>query len=128
YMAPEQILGKRKDPRSDLFALGVLLYFFSTGVRPFGDPKGKRALHRRLWRDPVPPRKLRADYPLWLQEIVLRCLEVDPERRHPTAAQLALDLRHPEQVKLTFRSDRQKRDAWSAVLKRRFNPYSETAV
>ena len=40
YLAPEQILGVRKDPRSDLFALGVLLYFFSTGTRPFGDPKG----------------------------------------------------------------------------------------
>ena len=81
YMAPEQILGDRRDARSDLFALGVLLYFFSTGVRPFGDPKGKRRLHRRLWRDPVPPRKRRADFPPWLQEIILRCLEVDPAQR-----------------------------------------------
>lgn len=40
YMAPEQILGVRSDFRSDLFALGVLMYFFSTGRRPFGDPSG----------------------------------------------------------------------------------------
>src|SRR5450631_2445681 len=101
YMAPEQVLGVRRDARSDLFALGVLLYFFSTGIRPFGWPKGKRRLHSRLWRDPVPPRRRRVDFPPWLQEIILRCLEVDPARRHPTAAQLAFDLSHPDQVKLT---------------------------
>jgi eukaryotic-like serine/threonine-protein kinase len=121
YMAPEQVLGVRRDPGSDLFALGVLLYFFSTGIRPFGDPKGKRGLQKRLWRDPVPPRKIRPDYPPWLQEIVLRCLEVDPARRHPTAAQLAFDLSHPDQVKLTTRSERLLRDPWSAVIRRRFN-------
>ena len=122
YMAPEQILGDRRDTRSDLFALGVLLYFFSTGVRPFGDPKGKRRLHRRLWRDPVPPRQRRSDYPPWLQEIVLRCLEIDPAQRYPTAAQLAFDLLHPEETKLTGRSERLKRDPWSAVIRRRFHP------
>jgi serine/threonine protein kinase len=128
YMAPEQILGDRRDARSDLFALGVLLYFFSTGVRPFGDPKGKRRLHRRLWRDPVPPRKRRADFPPWLQEIVLRCLEVDPAQRYPTAAQLAFDLSHPEETKLTGRSERLKQDPWSAVIRRRFHPDYAPAV
>jgi serine/threonine protein kinase len=128
YMAPEQILGDRRDARSDLFALGVLLYFFSTGVRPFGDPKGKRRLHRRLWRDPVPPRKRRADFPPWLQEIVLRCLEVDPAQRYPTAAQLAFDLSHPEETKLTGRSERLKQDPWSAVIQRRFHPDYAPAV
>ncbi|MEI6472967.1 MAG: serine/threonine-protein kinase [Holophagaceae bacterium] len=67
YMAPEQVLGQRKDPRSDQFALGVLLYFFLTGRRPFGDPQRLSGLKRRLWRDPVPPRKLRPDCPPWFQ-------------------------------------------------------------
>ena len=106
YMSPEQLRGIRNDPRSDLFALGVLLYFFSTGVRPFGESETLRGMRRRLWRDPVPPRRLRGDYPPWLQEIVLRCLEIEPGYRYPTAAQLAFDLTHQNEVKLTARSER----------------------
>jgi serine/threonine protein kinase len=121
YMAPERLLGVRDDPRSDLFSLGVLLYFFTTGVRPFGESESLRGMRRRLWRDPVPPRKLKPDYPPWLQEIVLRCLEIEPVWRHPTAAQLAFELGHPTQVKLTARSERLKRDPISTVLRRRFN-------
>src|ERR1700688_4014415 len=121
YMAPERLLGVRDDPRSDLFSLGVLLYFFTTGVRPFGESETLRGMRRRLWRDPYPPRKLKPDYPPWLQEIVLRCLEIEPVWRHPTASQLAFELAHPDQVKLTARSERLKRDPLSTVLRRRFN-------
>src|SRR5437762_1340399 len=121
YMAPERLLGVRDDPRSDLFSLGVLLYFFTTGERPFGESETLRGMRRRLWRDPYPPRKLRPDYPPWLQEVVLRCLEIEPVWRHPTASQLAFELAHPEQVKLTARSEREKRDPISTVWRRRFN-------
>jgi serine/threonine protein kinase len=121
YMAPERLLGVRDDPRSDLFSLGVLLYFFTTGVRPFGETETMRGMRRRLWRDPVPPRKLRADYPAWLQEVVLRCLEIEPVWRHPTASQLAFELGNPDQIKLTARSERVRRDPISTVLRRRFN-------
>ena len=121
YMSPEQLLAIRNDPRSDLFALGALLYFFSTGVRPFGESETMRGMRRRLWRDPVPPRRLKPDYPPWLQEIVLRCLEIEPAWRYPTAAQLAFELSHPGQVKLTNRSERLKQDPWTTVLRRRFN-------
>jgi eukaryotic-like serine/threonine-protein kinase len=120
-MAPERLLGIRHDPRSDLFSLGVLLYFFTTGVRPFGDSETMYGIRRRLWRDPIPPRRLKADYPAWLQEILLRCLEIEPAWRHPTAAQLAFDLGHPNQVKLTARSERLKVDPLTSVLRRRFN-------
>jgi nucleotide-binding universal stress UspA family protein len=129
YMAPERLLGVRDDPRSDLFSLGVLLYFFSTGVRPFGESETMAGMRRRLWRDPYPPRQLRADYPPWLQEIVLRCLEIDPVWRYPTASQLAFELAHPDQIKLTARSERLKRDPLSTVWRRRFNgnPIQERA-
>jgi nucleotide-binding universal stress UspA family protein len=106
YIAPEQLLHVRSDPRSDIFALGVLMYFFATGRRPFGNPQGGRALRRRLWRDPVPPRALRPELPGWLQEIILRCLEVEADHRYPTAAQLAFDLTHTDAVRLSERADR----------------------
>ncbi|MCL2714947.1 MAG: bifunctional serine/threonine-protein kinase/universal stress protein [Alphaproteobacteria bacterium] len=135
YMAPERLLGVRDDPRSDLFSLGVLLYFFTTGERPFGEGETLRAMKRRLWRDPHPPRALRPDYPPWLQEVVLRCLEIEPQWRYPTASQLAFDLAHPDQVRLTARSERLKRDPLSTVWRRRFNqgamapkPKSDVAV
>lgn len=109
YIAPEQVLGVRSDPRSDLFALGVTLYHLATAQRPFGFPGSQRGLRRRFYQDPVPPRSHVAAIPRWLQETILRCLEVDPDARHPTAAQLALDLQHPEQVTLTARAERLQR-------------------
>jgi eukaryotic-like serine/threonine-protein kinase len=121
YMAPERLLGVRDDPRSDLFSLGVLLYFFTTGERPFGEAETMHGMRRRLWRDPYPPRKLKPDYPPWLQEIVLRCLEIEPVWRYPTASQLAFELAHPGQITLTARSDRLRRDRISTVWRRRFN-------
>ena len=116
YISPEQVLGDRGDPRSDLFALGVILYFLATGERPFGEPQRADNWRWRLWRDPVPPRGRNPAVPPWLQEIILRCLEVDPEARYATAAQLAFDLQHPEQVPLTQRAVRTRRDSALTVL------------
>ncbi len=104
YISPEQVLHNRTDPRSDLFALGVILYYLATGSRPFGAPTSVRGLRQRLYEEPVPPRARQHDFPPWLQEIILRCLEVDPERRYATAAQLAFDLTHPNSVALTARA------------------------
>lgn len=124
YMAPEQVLGVRNYRRSDVFALGVLLYFFATGVRPFGDPQSLKGLKERLWRDPIPPRRWRSDIPTWLQEVILRCLEPDPEARYPTAAQLAFDLKNPEQIPLTARATKLQQDGWFTAQRRKNN--SET--
>lgn len=113
YISPEQVLHNRSDSRSDLFALGVILYYLATGERPFGAPTSVRGLRRRLYEEPVPPRARRADFPPWLQEVILRCLEVDPERRYATAALLAFDLTHPDAVVLTARAQAARRPpAW----------------
>ncbi len=108
YMSPEQVQFVRNDPRSDLFALGVMLYHFTTGQRPFGAPESVRGLRRRLYVDPIPPRALRTDCPPWLQEVILKCLEVKPDRRWQSAGQLALALQDPSQVPLTARAERQR--------------------
>jgi len=120
YMSPEQIQFIRDDPRSDLFSLGVMLYHLATGARPFGAPGSVRGLRQRLYRDPVSPRELRPDCPPWLQEIILRCLEVDPQHRHQSAAQLAFDLQNPDQVVLTERATRAARAGGLGVMKRWF--------
>ena len=120
YMSPEQVQFVRNDPRSDLFALGVMLYHLATGERPFGQPSSVRGLRRRLYVDPVPPRAIREDIPPWLQEIILHCLEVKADRRYQSAAQLALDLREPGGVSLTSRSQRLQASGAVRRLKRWF--------
>jgi len=118
YMSPEQVRFVRNDPRSDLFSTGVMLYHLATGARPFGMPSSVHGLRRRLYRDPVAPRTLRPDCPPWLQEIVLRCLEVRPERRYQSASQLAFDLLHPAQVALTARATRSGSGSTVRTMKR----------
>lgn len=118
FIAPEQYLRCRDDPRSDLFALGAMLYALATGRNPWGTPETLRQVRKRLWRDPVPPRAIRPEIPEWLQEIILRALVVDPMRRYQTAAQMAFDLSHPQQVQLTARAHKRKQDGWLQVYDR----------
>jgi serine/threonine protein kinase len=61
WIAPEQVVGVRGDPRSDIFAIGVMLYEMATGELPFGAPTTAGGLRQRLWMTPAPPRKHRAD-------------------------------------------------------------------
>lgn len=120
YMSPEQVQFVRNDPRSDLFALGVMLYHFTTGERPFGAPDSVRGLRRRLYVEPVPPRAIRPDCPPWLQEVILHLLEVKAERRYQTAAQLAIDLQNPGEVALTRRAEKMARSGTLKTFKRWF--------
>ncbi|HEY0818857.1 MAG TPA: bifunctional serine/threonine-protein kinase/universal stress protein [Rhizobacter sp.] len=115
YISPEQVQFVRNDPRSDLFALGVILYHLTTGERPFGNPESVRGLRERLYQDPVPPITLRKDCPPWLQEVILQALEPKPELRQQTGAQLAFQLQNPGQVPLTERAKRRER---SSAVKR----------
>jgi len=116
YVSPEQLRNDRSDLRSDLFALGVLIYELATGRLPFGLPQTLSGMRDRLWRAPAPPRAFNDRIPGWLQEIILRCLDPDPAQRYQSAAHIALDLRNPEQVTLSARAERSRADGFARHL------------
>jgi serine/threonine protein kinase len=118
YISPEQIMGNRGNPRSDLFALGVILYQLCTGQLPFGEPVTMNGFRRRLFIEPVPPRVWAPDLPEWMQEIILHCLEIEFAQRYATAAQIAFDLEHPGQVSFTERATRLKRAGLPTIFRR----------
>lgn len=105
YISPEQLHHVRSDSRSDIYAIGAMLYQLATGQYPFGRPN-LLSLARRLAVPPLPPRCHRPDLPAWLQEIILRCLEIRPERRFDTAKEIAHLLAHPEAVHVGQRGRR----------------------
>jgi len=118
FMAPEQVLLIRTDHRSDLFSLGALLYQMIAGRPPFGSPDSADGLRRRLYYDPVLPRRLNPSCPGWLQEVILGCLEVDPASRYQDAGEVAFLLKNPTKVQIT-RADRKRRGRLFAALTRR---------
>ncbi len=93
YMSPEQVLGASVDRRSDIFALGIVLYELTTNRRLF---RGSSDVHtlQLVTSGQIPrPSLVDATYPRRLEEIVMTALERNLERRHPTAADLEADLR-----------------------------------
>lgn len=126
YVSPEQLLGRRNDRRSDLFALGVVLYEAVTGKLPYGEPDSD--VRNRFWLDPAPPATLAPDVPPPLQEVILRCLEPRAEHRYQSAAHVAFDLRHPEQVELTTRASKSTRAGLIAHMRRFLRAHGEHAA
>jgi eukaryotic-like serine/threonine-protein kinase len=92
YLAPEQIRGRPIDRRADVFALGVLLYEASTQSRLFVGDSRPAILEQVIGGHIPPPSSRRAGYPPALEAVVLRALERDPDRRYPSAQDLAMEL------------------------------------
>jgi eukaryotic-like serine/threonine-protein kinase len=91
YLAPEQVLGQPFDARSDLFALGLMLYEFASGQYPFSGDAGlipREIVHTQ----PEPLRKLNAQAPEELEELLARALHKNPEERLQTAEEFASGL------------------------------------
>ena len=107
YISPEQVKGQRGDPRSDLFALGVMLYEMVTGDVPYHGPNAFAIMNDRLLNNPVPPRELNPEVSPQLQEVIYRALERDPKQRYATAAEMAWDLDHLDAVGVAERAEMQ---------------------
>lgn len=93
YMAPEQALGQPVDGRTDLYALGVLLYEMTTGRVPFSGDNPLSVVSQHVHASVVPPRVLRPDIPRALEAVILKLLAKDPAQRFATAAETAVALR-----------------------------------
>jgi eukaryotic-like serine/threonine-protein kinase len=101
YMSPEQISGKPLDARSDIFALGSVMYEMLCGCRPFQGDTTLTTLSAVLHKAPDPPHKLRPEIPAAIEEIVLQCLEKQPEARFLSADDLhhALSAQQPSKAR-----------------------------
>jgi serine/threonine-protein kinase len=92
-MSPEQVQGKPLDPRSDVYAMGVLVYEMLCGVKPFTSSSLTGLLTAHITETPKPPAELRPEVGAELNEVILRCLAKAPEKRFASAGALlkALD-------------------------------------
>jgi len=89
FMSPEQATGSVEvDVRSDIYSLGAVMYYMATGQPPFDYDKAIQVMVAHASETPRSPREIRAAIPLELEEIILRCLEKDPEDRIQTATEL----------------------------------------
>ena len=117
YISPEQVQGKRGDGRSDIYALGVMLYEMLTGKTPFAGPNPFATMNDRLLNHPEPPRELNPEISPELQETLYRALERDPQNRYTTANEFAWDLEHLDQVGVEDRAElhdwKRRRTPWA---------------
>jgi eukaryotic-like serine/threonine-protein kinase len=128
YISPEQVRGKRGDARSDIYALGVMLYEMLTGVVPFSGPNPFAVMNDRLLNQPEPPREIEPSITPQLQEIVYRAMEREPKNRYASAREMAHDLLHQDGVGVAARPDAEQWKMRRSPERRRIVLYAALAL
>lgn len=105
YISPELVKGKRGDGRTDIYAVGVMLYEMLTGKLPFSGPSPLAVMNNRLRNHPIPPRVADPTISPQLQEVLYRALERDPRNRYSKAHEFQHDLEHLDQVGVDDRAE-----------------------
>ena len=128
YISPEQVRGKRGDARSDVFALGVMLYEMLTGAVPFRGDNPFAVMNDRLLNQPVPPRKLNPEITPQMQEIIYRAIEREPKNRYASARELAHDLENQDEVGVAERPEAAEWQKRQSPERRRWLLYAALAL
>jgi serine/threonine-protein kinase len=128
YISPEQVKGQRGDQRSDIYALGIMLYEMLTGRVPFIGPNPLAVMNERVLNEPTAPRELNREISPQLEEILYRALERDPRHRYATAHEMAWDLQNQDQVGVEERSVGQAGRGWRAVMNAKVLLYTGLAL
>ena len=128
YISPEQVKGKRGDGRSDIYAMGVILYEMLSGKLPFSGPSPLAAMNDRLLNHPTPPQVADPSISVQLQEVLYRALERDPKNRYAKAHQFAWDLEHLDQVGVEDRPELRDWQKRKSQLSRKVLYYAALAL
>jgi serine/threonine-protein kinase len=128
YISPEQVKGKRGDGRSDLYAMGVILYEMLTGKVPFTGATPMQVINDRLLNYPTPPSVLEPSVIPQLQEVIYRAIERDPANRYARASEFAHDLQHLGEVGVENRPELTEWKTRKSHLPRKIAYYAALAL